>query len=356
MTPALRHAFAEQGAACANLGSPFMQRLLSVLLDSIDPQSALGQRLIAWPEDRLTASYDAVALRLCGGLHAQKLLGDQTLIAAYPPHAVPDAALISALRDVCAAQEAHLLDWMNLPPQTNEVRRAAVLIAAGHWLTARYGKMLILSEIGASAGLNLNWDFFHLQVGDQSFGPPRSPVQLAPEWRGTAPVHCPAYVHEAKGVDLHPLDPNSASDALRLLAYLWPDQPDRLNRTKAAIDLAGSPDTESDAQMTQADALEWLPHRLPHRAPYLHLVYSTVAWQYLPAEAQAKGTALIEAAGASATPDTPLAWFQMETDGQTPGAGLTLRLWPENVTIPMGRADFHGRWVDWHAPNPRCGL
>jgi hypothetical protein len=44
----------------------------------------------------------------------------------------------------------------------------------------------------------------------------------------------------------------------------------------------------------------------------------------------------------------------MEADGSTePGAALTLTLWPGEKVIPLGRADFHGRWVDWTAPAPR---
>lgn len=79
----------------------------------------------------------------------------------------------------------------------------------------------------------------------------------------------------------------------------------------------------------------------------LHLIFHTVAWQYFPPAAQAKGTALIEAAGARATPDTPLAWLRMEADTQTRGASVSARLWPGDHHIPLGRADFHGRWVDW---------
>ena len=83
---------------------------------------------------------------------------------------------------------------------------------------------------------------------------------------------------------------------------------------------------------------------------HLHLVCHTIAWQYFPAAAQAKGSALIEAAGTRATPQSPLAWLSYEADGHSPGAALTLRLWPGDLTIPMGRADFHGRWIDWKAP------
>jgi hypothetical protein len=79
-----------------------------------------------------------------------------------------------------------------------------------------------------------------------------------------------------------------------------------------------------------------------------------VAWQYFPAAAQARGEATLQAAGQRATQTAPLAHLAMEGDGNEPGAALTLRLWPGNQTIPLGRADFHGRWVDWQAPPPNA--
>jgi hypothetical protein len=56
---------------------------------------------------------------------------------------------------------------------------------------------------------------------------------------------------------------------------------------------------------------------------------------------------LIEAAGEAATTEAPLAWFGMENDGDVRGAALTLGLWPSNLTFDLGRADFHGRWIEW---------
>jgi len=58
-------------------------------------------------------------------------------------------------------------------------------------------------------------------------------------------------VASTAGVDLNPLDPTDPDDALRLQAYLWPDQPERLTRTQAAITAATVP-------VTQGDAIDWL--------------------------------------------------------------------------------------------------
>ncbi len=356
ISAALRAAFAHQSKACTGLGSPFMGRILPLLPDLLDLESALGQRIAGWPEATLGPQADSVPLRLCGALHHLHLTGAAPeLSAVYPPHEAPDKDLANALRLVLHTHEQAVLLMMDSPPQTNEVRRAAVLIAAGHWLTARFKQPLVTSEIGASAGLNLNWDFMCLHADGLTLGPTNSPVQLAPEWRGTAPTQCPPYLAEARGVDLRPIDVTDPAQAIRLQSYLWPDQPDRLERTRAAITLFTAPDTE--AVLDESDALAWLPSRLDRRAGHCHMIYSTIAWQYLPEAARARGTAMIEAAGQNATEDAPLAWFTMEPDDQKPGdqkpgAALTMRLWPGNETLVFGRVDFHGRWVEWIAPAP----
>ncbi|MEO0484812.1 MAG: DUF2332 family protein [Pseudomonadota bacterium] len=349
MTPALTDAFTRQAEACEALGSPFMGRVLRMLLDAVPP-GPIAALLTGWREDRLGAAHDSLPLRLAAALHQLVLAGDHPLSAVYPPHTPGDDALRAALTAALSRDADAILAAMESPPQTNEVRRASVLIAAGHWLTARFGRPLVVSEVGASAGLNLNWDFFCLETPHGSLGPVGSPLKLTPEWRGVVPVICPPYVAEAAGVDLRPIDIRDAGQALRLRSYLWPDQPHRKALTDAAIALFLSPDTE--AQVSAGDALDWLPTRLAGRAGHCHMIYSTVAWQYLPFEAQERGAAMIAEAGARATTDAPLAWVRMESDGQMSGAAVTLDLWPGGSHISLGRADFHGRWVDWAAPAP----
>ena len=222
-----------------------------------------------------------------------------------------------------------------------------MLIAAGHWLTARCGLPLILSDLGASAGLNLLWDQYGLHVGDTSFGPADPTLTLTPDWEGSLPPQRAPQILGRAGVDLNPLDP--VTDRLRVLAYLWPDQPDRLARTIAALDLAA----RSPPAITRSGAATWLARRLQTRFPgALHLIFHTIAWQYFPPATQARGRALMAAAGAGATADTPLARLAMEADATPGSAALTLTLWPQGETIPLGRADFHGRWVRWTAPPP----
>ena len=99
----------------------------------------------------------------------------------------------------------------------------------------------------------------------------------------------------------------------------------------------------------RGDVLPWLRARLADRMPgTVEVIYHTVAWQYFPQETAAEARAAIETAGAAATGDAPLAWLGMEGDGSGErGAAITLRLWPGDVTLALGRIDFHGRWIDW---------
>ncbi len=337
-------ALRQQAASCARLGSPFMARLLTGLAENWPEGSALGRLCAAWPGADLGPSGASLPLRIAGGLHALVLSGaDADLAAAYPPNAVPDADLVAA---ALAAFERHrdfFRDWMQSAPQTNEVRRAAALIPAAHWIAARHPLPFMVSELGASAGLNLMFDRFAVETGAGRLGSADPALILTPEWSGPLPGAQPLEIAERRGVDLNPLDPHEAQDALRLSAYLWPDQPQRLALTRAAIAV-------QEAPVDRADAINWLEGRLAAQPEeWLHLIYHTIAWQYFPPEAQARGRALIEAAGAQATEARPLAWLGLEADDNPDGAAFTLRLWPGDLTVALGRADFHGRWVRWAA-------
>lgn len=213
-----------------------------------------------------------------------------------------------------------------------------------HVAVRHFDRPIVLSELGASGGLNLMWDRYALDTGTAILGPPDPVLTLTPEWDGPDPPLATSCIAERAGVDLNPLNPNNPNDLLRLTSYLWADQPHRLELTRAAASVSAT-------DIQQGDAIDWLETRL-ETAPtgHMHMIQHTVAWQYFPAKSQSRGTALIEAAGACATCDTPLAWMQMETDGDATGAvgaALTLRLWPGDLTLHLGRADFHGRWIRW---------
>ncbi len=325
------------------LGSPFTARLLCLLADRLSQRGALGERLFGWQGDPGPGG-DSLPLRLLGGLNALVLKDlDPGLAAVWPPSPPPaEAALWRAVSGALARHAGFLDRWIDSPPQTNEVRRSAALIAAAHWLARRFPLPLVLSELGASAGLNLNWDRFALRIGRASFGPNPAALTLAPDWSGPPPPAARPRIAARRGCDLNPLDPSCPDDALRLIAYLWPDQPGRLELARAAMALPPAP-------VDHAEAAGWLERRLagPRRGR-LHLVYHTIAWQYFPAATQKACQEHLDRAGARATPTAPLAHLAMEADGGA-GAGLRLRLWPGGEETLLARVDFHGRWVDWRA-------
>ncbi len=126
---------------------------------------------------------------------------------------------------------------------------------------------------------------------------------------------------------------------MRLMAYTWPDQAERMERLRRA-------GPAQETKIDKAGADEWLPDRLNlQKENMLHLVFHTIAWQYFPESVQQACEIALLKAGAKATKTKPLAHLSMEADKKTPGAAMRLRLWPQEEVIDLGRVDFHGRWI-----------
>ena len=337
--------FAARAEGWHKMGSPLMSRIARLMSERLSNATQAGDAALNWPGPE----EDAVLLRLTGGLHRLVLEGRAPgLAAAYADPDTSDDALWEAIDFAMRRFDHQLLTDLDSPPQTNEVRRSAVLIAAGHWLAARYDRPMILSELGASAGLNTLWDRYALKIGDQTFGPAKPALTLTPDWTGPLPPTTAPRIIEREGVDRQPLDPKT--DQLRILSYIWADQHDRLQRTRTAARLAA----KAKPKITQGDAVDWLELRLATHYPgWLHLVQHTIVAQYFSDEQRGRMNQLFEAAGSQATQDAPLAHLAMETDQANPKqAAITLRLWPEGATIKLGTADYHGRWIDWAGIEP----
>jgi len=345
-TPLYR-ALRYQAASCADLGSPFMARLLRLVAARLTPGTPLTDRLFGW-EGEIGPQGASVPLRLAGALHALKLEGEPRLAAVYPPATADEEALWHAVSDVLADRAEEIGAIVDSPPQTNEVRRATAVLAALTWLGARHPGPVTLSELGASAGLNLLADRFAVATPTGTLGATDPVLTLTPAWRGGVPDGPAPLVVARRGCDIRPLDP--VQDRRRILSYLWPDQAERLALTEAALGAAASQPPGAEPALDRADAGAWLRARLWAPWTGLHLVYHTIAWQYFPPDTQTMATEALEAAGSRTHAGCPLAWLAMEADGQTPGAALTLRLWPGGATHRLGRIDYHGRWIDWQAP------
>jgi hypothetical protein len=339
--------FMHQAKACRRLGSPFTAALLELLERHLDRPSPLGGALQDWSGD---PGEDALALRLAGGLHALVLSGRApALAAAYPGGlaAGDRARLYTALRNVLENHGEFLIAFLEQPPQTNEVARAAMLLPGFLTIAARADLPLALLELGASAGLNLHGDAYRYRLGDADWGPEDSPLRLAPEWHGRPPPLPDLRIVSRAGCDATPLDPADEGDRLRLQAYIWPDQTERLERLARALELAAGRLT----RIERADAAAWLQTRLATPAPDVAtVVYHSIVWQYLSESSQAQILDVLAARGRQANLGSPLYWLRMEP-GVDPGhAELRLTARPEGVERLLARTDFHGRWIEWLDP------
>lgn len=345
--PRLTAAFEKQELACRNLGSPFTSLICGSVARNGLPESKTRSIMVHWVGDPSSAG-DALPIRLCGALHELVLTrSDEQLCRIYPPNHENVTAdhLYEAIASAVHSHDDVLAARMQRAPQTNEVRRSTALLAGFLHIADRTGMPLDISEIGASAGLNLRFDRFAHRIDGRPYGPAISKVQLEPDWSGPPPPSAQLVIEDRRGCDLSPFDLTQNAEQTRLLSYVWADQQDRLERLRAAM--ATAPPVPID----RADAVDWLQTRLKEtRIGRAHVLFHTIAWQYLPDAARKQGRDIIEQAGARSTRNTPLFLLAMEPDGKSPGAGLRLDSWPGGSSEELARVDFHGRWIQWKKP------
>ncbi|WP_304186511.1 DUF2332 domain-containing protein [Phenylobacterium aquaticum] len=338
-----------QAKACGNLGSPFNAGLLELAADDLDAGGPTTALLAPWATASLkTAFDDATALRLVGGLHDLVLSGDAPDLAALYP--APDrpgdpARAWPAAQEAMIAHRDRLIAFLDHEPQTNEVRRSVCLAPGFLTLAAETGLPIRAFEIAASAGLNLNWDRYHYQFGDAAWGDPAAAVQLDTDWTGPAPpVAAKVEIIERAACDRRPVDLTDPLMRRRLLAYVWPDQFERLARIRAAIDLALALEVKVEA----ADAVAWTAAHAAPRAGAVTCLYHSVFWQYMPAASQAAMARTIDDLGAQATARGPFAWLRMEPDpGNMAQMQVRLTLWPTGEERILAVVHPHGAFVNW---------
>lgn len=337
----IRAAFRLQASHCAATGSPLTAAIVGALADVLDQSTRTGARILGWPADPMT---DALKLRIAGGLNALARSGEDAALSAFYRTQQGDAAAL--LRRVIAQYDNWLLPWLDSAPQTNEVGRSAVLWPGVMAVAARFGPQVELLELGASGGLNLNMDRFGYDLAGVRSGDASSGVQLRPAWSGSVPTLAPVDVVARAGVDLNPLNMADPVVANRMLAYIWPDQLDRVQRAEAAIAIAN----RAPPPVEQSDGADWIEHRLAtaQDSGVTRIVYHSIALQYFPPEGRDRVHAAIAAAGARATSERPFAWLTMEFHDQITLAELRLTCWPGDGRHQLlARCHPHGARIEW---------
>jgi hypothetical protein len=232
--------------------------------------------------------------------------------------------------------------------QTNEVGRCALLLP----LLANLPGALALIEVGASAGLCLLPDRNAYDYGGAIVGDPAAPLRLACQPRGPVPI--PTALPEVvwrRGIDLSPVD-LADPDAVRWLeCCVWPDQPQRLARLRAAIELARA----DPPQVLAGDLLE-LVRPVVAQAPTdaTVVVFHAATLVYLPEAGRRRFVEL--------TAKLPAVWIWAEGPGvvlQPPerlpptsepdAAAFLLGQGPDRL---VGLADPHGAWLQWLNSQP----
>jgi hypothetical protein len=148
-----------------------------------------------------------------------------------------------------------------------------------------------------------------------------------------------------KGCDLNPLHIQEPEQRERLLAYVWPEQSERVARAEAALKLVAKNDLEVEA----ADAAIWLEQQFLTPLPEgrTQVLYHSVFWQYLPEATKQSLQTLIANRGRMATSDTAFAWLRYEADPGMKQAELVVSLWPGGKPRKLASCDFHGKWAQW---------
>lgn len=341
----LRQAFALQAEYCRGSNSPFSGLVLDTLAERIETYSGFLQPWLGSKQGHIFA--DAVPLRLLGAFHYLALSRPAGELATlFPPNPIPDASLLAAALERAAAAHGEVISrYMTSPPQTNEVARSLALAPGFLTVAAETGLPLRCLELGASAGLNMNWDLFHYDFRGAAWGDPSSPVQLSGDWKGATPPTPPARVAERAACDQNPIDVLTEEGSLRLQSYVWADQTVRLERLRAAIAVK----RQTGGVPEKADAGEWAERKVHPQEGVATVVYHSSFIYYPPRDTQERIVQAITAAAARATPNAPLAWLSKEppADNMAAPDEVRLRLWPQGWDRVLGRSHPHAWWVEW---------
>jgi hypothetical protein len=339
-------ALLQQAESCRSLGS----NMYSTLFTDLAADYADGGRTFALLAGRsLRPIHDAVPLRLAGAIHRVVLQGkDDRLARHYPsvggkPGEDFTADFIGYMRDHLEDIEAGLVTQV----QTNEVGRSVAHLVLSHWLTTLGVDEFNFLEIGASAGLNLNFDKFYGCFGQLRMGDSASSLRFMGDWFSNAPdvPRVGATAISKRGCEISPIDVARPDDEARLLSFVWPDQRLRLERLRSAIAIAKTHRPAVDA----ASADEWIAQQLARPSEHATLIFHSIVWQYLGTETQNRLKSAIHSAGKSATPTAPIVWARMEPAG--PVADIQVDVFDGSSSEPrhfrLAEIGYHGQNMNW---------
>lgn len=343
----------EQSTGCEHLGSPMYADLLARVADDVEAGGPAATVLAGHAD---APGPSAVGLRLMGSVHRLVLERRAGALAALYPSVGgtwSSRAGWAALRRLLAEQPDAVAEWLDRPPQTNEIGRATGLMRGLLELGADHRVRPLpvrLWEIGSSGGLLLLADHVRYVADDgRSVGPSDSPVVLEPAW-----THAPAELVGARvprivervGSDVMPVDVRTTEGRLTLTAYVWADQVARHERLRGAFRLA----ERVPFDVRRQSAAELLAG-LELQVGAVTVLWHSVMWQYLSSAEQGAVSARIAGLAAGATSEAPFAHLRLEPTRRTPDGEheflVVLESWPDASRRILGRSCGHGVPTDW---------
>lgn len=241
--------------------------------------------------------------------------------------------------------------------QTNEVGRIAVIAPALADVRRRVGRPLGLVDVGTSAGLNLLVDRADVDYGRFATETPGAELRLRCEVGEAPPPFTMADLEIGWriGLDRSPIHPENEADSRWLLACVWPDQSDRIERLALALSMArGHP-----VELVEGDAVADLRAALERIPAGLHATVLTSWVTFYLSKDQRRGFEEVLAAAAR-----PVTWVSLEhprvvgdipspepTHGQAIAPSVIASVDHDGdggvVRRFLGWAHPHGRWLDW---------
>ena len=348
LDPAVLDAFERQVGWCEGLGSPFTAAFLDLAVQDLKAGGPSADVVSVWGDENPVDAL--VALRFAAGVAALVLRGDARdleLQFPAPGRTLDRKALWGATEPVLHQHKEFLQNYLTFPVQTNETARAGCLLGGFLWAHKHHDLPLRMLEIGASAGLLMQWNNYHYDLGGGlSWGNKKSPLTIGTEWRGTVPdILSSLTVSSRQGCDINPVDWSDAAQEARMRSYIWPDMFDRIRRFETAAKMIKG----SALKVETADAADWLAFKLVDPTPgTLTIVHHSYVWTYLPAATAKAIKATLSEAGGKATSEAPLAWVRTDPDNVSDAPQLKVTLWPGGETQTLGDCHPHGNWLRWH--------
>lgn len=333
--------------------SPFNARLLAAIAERPDIASILQS---APPEQQLP-------VLLLAAVHWQVLTDPSIELADWYPTSRAEPRTddpFPAFARLCRARDDELRAIVaTRSTQTNEVGRCALFLPVLAELGHEVGPLALI-DVGTSAGLNLRLDHYAYEfTGDDGVrragGP--SPVTLPCGVRGGAPIPEAVPVIGGRiGLDREPVDLADDDSVRWLMACVWPDQHDRFERLRSALEIARRhPVTlitggAVDSFATAADAVAGTGHPV---------VITSWVLNYLSIDERERFVATLDAMGA----ETDLTWVALESPGLCRGvpfpdafAGsflthLLVGRWRggRRTVRHVAECHPHGYWMHWDA-------